>query len=520
MRTENPAAERTNGSWRLRFREAALPAMAGAAVLAASLINFLNHNQYPILRPEIGLLAAALLIGVLVMAILYAHSGRIVRMVLQILLVCVALDLNFDGLVVPIAAVGIAMLLQRHAMPFVAVAASVVLVTTLAGMAIAEGSGDERTLPSAAGRQDDLPVLVHLVLDEHIGIEGLRGGTSNADAMADELKRLYLTRGFRLFGGAYSEHIRTMNALPSLFNFGAEQPWDPANRRRSALASNLYFDRLGEMGYRISVSQTNYMDFCKNGFVERCRTRHATEIAAVADAPLSTVEKAEIVANEFAVLSYVLYGPARIYRELRYDRPVHAVPPFGQLKAFDRLAEDLQRAQPGSAFFMHELLPHTPYMLDRDCRLKDRSAWRDHAGGLWATRVDAYVDQIACLNRKVAAILEAAGPNAIIVVHGDHGSRITDVEPNVATIGEFDDRDLLAGHSTLFAVRAPDIEAGYDARALPIAEILRALAASDFRSAEVSLPSDFAPSVVLEEEEWKPGARYPLPKNWPAGAAH
>ena len=49
-----------------------------------------------------------------------------------------------------------------------------------------------------------LPPVVHILLDEHIGIEGL-GGDAAADAMKERLRSFYVNNGFRLFGGAYSE---------------------------------------------------------------------------------------------------------------------------------------------------------------------------------------------------------------------------------------------------------------------------------------------------------------------------
>jgi len=518
MAAEAGVADRLKEPWRTRLREAAVPAFAGGVVMASSLINFLNHNQYPLLRPEIGLLAAALLAIVLLMGLLYAAGGRIVRMVLQVLLVYVALDLNFDGLLVPIATIGIVVVLQRQLMPFVAVGASVVLLTVLAGIAIAERGSDETSRPNAAERRSDLPVLVHLILDEHIGIEGLLADmpVPEAAAMGQTLKHFYLDRGFRLFGGAYSEHIRTVNAIPQVLNFGKEQPWNPSNRNRSTLSSNAYFDRLGAAGYRIRVMQTDYMDYCENEFVVRCETRRAAELTAVASAPLSSAEKADIVAGEFAKLSGAFLAPAKAYHSAVYPSQVLAIPPLGPLAALDRLVERLRVARPGSAYFVHELLPHTPYALGKDCRLHERSAWRDQSNGPRRERMAAYLDQVACLKTKLAAIIEAAGPNAVIVVQGDHGSRITNVAPGVETSGAFDDSDLIAGHSTLFAIRAPDITSGYERRALPIAEILRRFAMSDFRSADVSIPPDFVPSVVLEDSRWKPAKRHPLPETWPA----
>jgi hypothetical protein len=518
MTADKIGAILATGPWRSELRAAAVPVLAGAAVMTASVANFLNHNHYPLLRAEVGILLAILLALVVAMGLLYAVSGRIVRTVLQILLLCVALDLNFDGYIVPVAAVALAVLLQGRAMPFLAVAASVVLMTVLAGMAVAERNQQGTSARTSIAQRADLPVLLHLILDEHIGVEGLPGDMPEASAMKESLKRLYVGNGFHLFGGAYSEHMRTVNAIPRVINFGVDRPWDYANRTRSTLTSNAYFDRLGADGYRIHVSQTDYMNYCANEFVVACETRPAAEQTSIANAPLSTGEKAYLLTTEFAKLSTALTMPAAFYHRTFYGSQTVALPPLGPLSALDELSAELRSAKRGDAYFVHVLLPHSPYALDANCELRNLADWRDQWNGPKRERVAAYLEQVGCLNRKLEAVIEAVGKDAIVIVQGDHGYRIADVEPGVDALGKFSDRDLVASHSAIFAVRAPGVKASYDHRALPTAEILRQFATSGFRSAQVSVAPDFVPSVFLEDRNWKPTKAHPLPKDWPAVA--
>jgi hypothetical protein len=409
--------------------------------------------------------------------------------------------------------------LQGRAMPFLAVAASVVLLTVLAGMAVAERN-PQGTSPAATEQRADLPVLLHLVLDEHIGVEGLPDDMAEALAMRESLKHLYVDKGFHLFGGAYSEHMRTVNAIPRVMNFGVDRPWEYANRTRSTLATNAYFDRLGADGYRIHVSQTDYMNYCANEFVVSCDTRPAAEQTSIANAPLSVGEKVYLLTTEFAKLSTALTMPAALYHRTFYGSQTVALPPLGPLTALDELAAELRSTKPGNAYFVHVLLPHSPYALDETCRLRDLVDWRDQWNGPKRERIAAYLKQVACLNGKLAAVIEAAGRDAIVIVQGDHGYRIADIEPGVEALGKFSERDLVASHSAIFAVRAPGIKAAYDRRALPTAEILRQFVMSSFRSAQVTVAADFVPSVFLEDRNWKPTQRHLLPKNWPAAASN
>jgi hypothetical protein len=139
------------------------------------------------------------------------------------------------------------------------------------------------------------------------------------------------------------------------------------------------------------------------------------------------------------------------------------------------------------------MLPHYPYAYHTDGRL------RPH-GGDWLfaedrtkapQRNDAdsrargyvqYLEQVRFTMDELArtfAVLEQTGlwDRAVIVVHGDHGSRLTLWRPTAPNSDRLSDADLVDGFSTLFAVKRPGQPARYDRRVLPLdrlaARILR-----------------------------------------------
>ena len=59
-------------------------------------------------------------------------------------------------------------------------------------------------------------------------------------------------------------------------------------------------------------------------------------------------------------------------------------------------------------------------------------------------------------------------------MHGDHGSRISARQPSAIQAAALDASDLSDSFSTLFALRRPDVPAGYDRRMLPIDGLLEA----------------------------------------------
>ena len=75
---------------------------------------------------------------------------------------------------------------------------------------------------------------------------------------------------------------------------------------------------------------------------------------------------------------------------------------------------------------------------------------------------------------------------------------------------------MIAGFSTLFAVRAPGVAAAYSNERLPLVPLFRDFAASGFRSAPHPTPPG-KHTVFLADKDWKPVRRVPLPASWTKG---
>jgi hypothetical protein len=212
---------------------------------------------------------------------------------------------------------------------------------------------------------------------------------------------------------------------------------------------------------------------------------------------------------------------------------------------FDAVAEDLAKAGPGTFVFAHFLLPHYPYVYDANCEQRMESKWLTRSdydranvpGGIMnvpdgrAERYRVYFPQLHCAQKKIDGLIAAIPPSlrqdAIIIVQGDHGSRISLVDPTSKANVKLAASDYADAFSTLFAVRAPSIERGYDERVTPITCILRSLAESDFRSTS-GVDGCSSPNIVFFMGTDTPQPR-PLVDFWSArpmqqrlasGAAH
>jgi hypothetical protein len=93
---------------------------------------------------------------------------------------------------------------------------SVALVSTL--LLPAEPLPLGETYRRDGAEAKDLPPIIHLVLDEQIGVEGLPADIAGGADLRDDLRRFYVDFGFALYGRAYSEFSQTWHSMIALLN--------------------------------------------------------------------------------------------------------------------------------------------------------------------------------------------------------------------------------------------------------------------------------------------------------------
>jgi hypothetical protein len=236
---------------------------------------------------------------------------------------------------------------------------------------------------------------------------------------------------------------------------------------------------------------------------------------------LSAVDRAKLFAFTLLHLSY---GPTRaadaillgaydlLGTETRWPFNRSELYHLASLNEFDRFNEQLADLRAGDVRFAHLLVPHSPYGLNADCSVKPETMWLNEHGPTSAVeREGAYVEQIRCLQGRIAGMLDAldetaAGREAIVLIHGDHGSRIAPAHPLLGGI-ELSQREFLMTYSTLFVIRvpgeAPDVISGTHA----LGALMADFRARDFASAP--RPQDAPARVLVDslkqgESEWRP----------------
>jgi hypothetical protein len=133
-------------------------------------------------------------------------------------------------------------------------------------------------------------------------------------------------------------------------------------------------------------------------------------------------------------------------------------------------------------------------------------------------RTDAYDEQALCAARKIEGLLAAlkkspVADNFVMIIHGDHGSRITMLDPIYERREEVREPDLIAGFSTLFVVRVPGGRGAYSNSIVNVDALLQALTQDQFRQAPRALTNS-QPYIFIDDRDWKPRTTVPMPSNW------
>lgn len=446
--------------------------MAASVGLSVSLLNVLLFHAYPLWVPEVGLVLAAMIgVAVLFASALAAGSGRWCALAGGVLALLLA-DLALESLWLPvvIALVGgvAAARMGIGYFRFVAIAFAIIGVTGLIGL----GDRRERVVVEDGGADGagDAPLLVHLILDEFEGMRGLDalpGQEGAGSAVADAL----MAKGFTVYRDAYSPYYRSRQSIPAFLD---EADW---------------FAGLERQGYSVRVVQSSFLDLCDLGRVDECRTYWRDNLNGLREADLSARDRAHLLLVHLARGSVVALAGSAIGESVATGRISTHAPlkhvgeanGINSLKELERIEEVVAGMGAGEAMVAHVLVPHFPYAHDERCRARRFSTWRTPWDQVSReSRAAAYMAQVTCtvglVERIASAAERASGGRYVMIVQGDHGSRIG-AELKDGALAGASQRDLLHAASTLFAVRLASPQPGTMNATATLGELLNGVRA-------------------------------------------
>jgi hypothetical protein len=494
-------------------------------VLVTPFVVFLNHHHYSLLNAEIaacfGIAAAS--------ALIVAPLARwpVLRVLAISFAVALAIDAQFTQLgqqekvMAAVIFAGVGWVLREHLATIVALTSLTFLVAT-----IGLGTTPEPTTLRLTGGNPARPFVLHVVLDEHVGFAGMPRG-ARYDASIERLNSFFERYDFRRFNGAYSEYFWTRYTFSQMLNFsyGRYTPglFRVGTNAQFELVENKYFARLAEEGYSVNVFQTTYLDSCADPrTVAQCETFEVAGIRELQFSQLDWTDRFFAVSTAYLNRLFI-YGNLwhRVTRMARTESapqwlpawamgPIRALPPlftkvlpehYGPVAAralTARLIEAVSGARRGQYVFAHLMLTHYPYVYLPDCSLRRPAEWNsrtdpdappDTSNTVQGReeRYVQYLDQMQCaykdLGRLLDAIPEELQHDAVVILHGDHGSRINIIAPGADNSRTLTPRDFSDSYSTLFAVKSPAVPAGDDGRLVAIGCVLATFLESEFTRA-------------------------------------
>lgn len=463
-----------------------------------------TDRLYPLMSFEVWLILAGMFLVSFVMA-----SIRLSSRLAYAVMVATVLTFAVDYLAAPNKFIVLSVfgtmvaLIWRIEQTFLLVVSAflcVFVATTVVRAALREEPGIHVSTEHSAIPAASLPRLIHLVLDEHLGIEGIPTDTDHARELKHKLKQFYQHYGFELYGGAYSRYTESINAISNLVNFSQEsvdRAFVSGDQSFYRLLENRYFKFLHEQGYQLHVVGTDYLDFCsiQDTPLKSCTNYSWYTLENVGRLNVSVLSKTSMLLALF-VAKYDRYQRVLNLYEgsmrpllLSYGLPMPVVNPeslwtrrklqassVNAMRAMDAVSKRILQLPRGSMLFAHLLLPHFPYVFQEDCSPRSilesldymRSTpqeFRTSEGrGL---RYHQYLSQVECLYIKLDDLfrrMQSDGifSDSIIIIHGDHGARLGLRFPEVDEQGKLTEADYVDALSTLYAVRIPGKPGSYD----------------------------------------------------------
>lgn len=466
-------------------------------VLLAPFINFIQFNDYSLWRQETLTIACWLIIIGAALSWAYSPTSTLRKTIILTLTVTFALSFfpawqNLGIIIVTFFVVLLlAMLFSVHIEKIITII-SIVFITSLFLLPTPhrEAKPVEWQKPIKVVNSH-LPPILYLILDEHIGIESIPSDIASGQKVKQSLQNFYLSNGFHLFGNAYSHYHETYNSIPNLLNFTFKDKdnayFDTDDIRH--LQKNKFFELIAQKGYRLKIYEPgDYLDYCEQSNVPivSCYKFSTQSMGMLQYSPMPYSQRFLFLLKGF-LLQSLLYQKVIIILNVKnwqwYDAHVSAL---SMLSTFSELKNDLAQPKNGIMYFAHIFAPHSPYMYDANCQLLSLDHWRIGSIPIYgakntpASRAETYINynqQTLCVEKQVQAIFTVMQKakiydKAIIIVQGDHGSRIALHEPYIENKSVFTPQDFRDYYPTLFVIKAPGYTAAYDKKVIDIQTLL------------------------------------------------
>lgn len=383
---------------------------------------------------------------------------------------------------------------------------------------------------SSAQAADPKPPTVYIIMDEMIGLNGIDTSIEGGQQTYDLARSVFEKHGFKIYSRAFSRHFFTKVSIPAILNFdekdsGVEISPYTDNKEHLTVKQNALFDLFAAQGSSISVYQSGHVNFCIRN-VNDCNSFPSfnAESKYTEHIDPEVVRKANIgVIRSIYLQSYFMAPLLPLFSDVADEPDLDDHPAYFDLHGFgnwfDEFTDSLREAKPGSLHFAHFLMPHGPALLNENCLinnnwespyyLKEQSELSEEAFQKrrnWFYQL--YFKQMQCGVKKLDRLLTRleADPSykgATIVIHGDHGSRISSGK----YIENAGPRDFIDNYSAFYAIRKPGLTAGIDDQTVSVQRLTKL----HFSGKADSELGDAELSVMVHSKTQPNGVKAPIP---------
>ena len=493
--------------------------LAPSFILLLPVVNAASYYQYSFLSPEI-LAILAIVFGLGLCTSIIISLGRtkklFVTIVISILLtfsLVIQLDPSiYNALNIFMLSLLICYFLGENALIILGFSTGIMLISSFFV------TKDDKIMYTAKHAAQNLPPFIHIILDEHIGINGITQNLPEGRELKKELVNFYQKYGFSVYENAYSHYNKTINSLTAEFNFNTAD-FDyyhndfynfMAKKKHRVKAS--YLDKLQDLGYNLSIYQSDYLDFCHEVAARSsCTTYPVVNLKLIEKSSLPFYVKIE---NLLAVLirqSTVISSGYRLLTNFfGIDYLRYLVSPNVNISALDSISNEASSNNKGVAYIAHVFAPHYPYQYDENCELVHEVIDYQLPRGIinnekaQVRRQKNYFKQVRCVYKKLEQLLgslQNSGilANSIVIIQGDHGSRISAnsliLKDNLSNLADITSDEITNHYSTLYAVKMPNYNLLANNDLLPL-EVLLAQSLNQALHTNIKVPKDF-PFIYL-----------------------
>lgn len=496
-------------------------------LMVAPFIYYIEYSAYGFFHMEVAMIFGLLVVTALALTLVEVWWAWFGRIFISTLVITIAFSFlpgfktNIMVLIVYITALLLNLLLDKHIRSiFILMTLTFIVSIFLFPMPHQGTKYVEHHFEVKQPLNNSLPPVIHLMLDEHAGIEGIPVDIAEGKKLRLDLEKIYNANGFHVYGAAYSHYMQTFNSVSNLVNFSSS----PISHyyffnNSSKLKQNTYFKLMAEKGYRIRVYQFNSMiDYCQTHQypIESCYDYPAANLNSILGLGISTKDR-----FLFMLKSYLLWSQAYVMLMLEYQtyiyQPLYEMgmnpPSWSWYQArtsalyvpeiFQQIAHDVKQHPKGTFFYAHILGPHNPFVYAANCQLiKNPMKWQISVGldpipntpETRRERYTLYENQVRCVTMQVQLLiddLKQAGiyKQAIIIVNGDHGARITEHLPLETAKDQFTLQSYRDCFNAFFAVKMPGLSPVTSFKPITIQQILANVVG---KIAGVSIPVEVA----------------------------